>query len=342
LPQPATLFALMAALVIAASAVAERLDLEVIHPATGQPVRPVSLASVAGLHRILTEMVANFTGFAPLGMVLVVMLGIGVAEGSGLISAALKLLVLSAPSRLLTFAVVFAGVMSNTAGDVGHVLLPPLAAGAFLAVGRHPLAGVAAAFAGVSGGYSANMLLGPVDPLLAGISEEAARIIDGAYTVNPACNYYFMATSAPILALTGTFVTERLVEPRLGPYRGPRPGEAIARLTPAERRGLRAAFAAAALITGVLLIGTLRRRGSSATRRRAACSPRRSCRGSWPSSSSPLSSSDSPSAPPPAPSGRTGTSCRECGRRWRRFASTSSSSSSPRSSSPTSDGRLSD
>ena len=251
----------MAALVIAVSALAERLDFEVTHPGTGQPVRPVSLASIAGLHRILTEMVTNFTGFAPLGMVLVVMLGIAVAERSGLISAALKLLVLSAPRRLLTFAVVFAGVMSNTAGDVGHVLLPPLAAGAFLAVGRHPLAGLAAAFAGVSGGYSANMLLGPVDPLLAGISQEAARIIDPAYTVNPACNYYFMATSAPVLTLAGTFVTERLVEPRLGPYRGKQPGGAVEQLTPEERRGLWAAFAATAVITGVLLTGTLPQAG---------------------------------------------------------------------------------
>ncbi len=251
----------MAVLVIAVSAIAERFDLAVTHPATGQPVRPVSLASIAGLHRILGEMVANFTGFAPLGMVLVVMLGIAVAEHSGLVSAALKLLVLSAPRRFLTFAVVFAGVMSNTAGDVGHVLLPPLAAAGFLAVGRHPLAGLAAAFAGVSGGYSANMLLGPVDPLLAGISQEAARIIAPAYTVNPACNYYFMATSAPVLALAGTFVTERLVEPRLGAYRGRQPAEAIAPMTPGERRGLWAAFAAAVFITGVLLAGTLPQAG---------------------------------------------------------------------------------
>ena len=257
LPHPATLFALMAVLVVAASAFAVRLDLEVTHPGTGQPVRPVSLASVAGLHRILTEMVSNFTGFAPLGMVLVVMLGIAVAECSGLISAALKLLVLSAPRRLLTFAIVFAGVMSNTGGDVGHVLLLPLAANVFLAVGRHPIAGIAAAFAGVSGGYSANMLLGTVDPLLAGISQEAARLVDSTYSVNPACNYYFMAVSAPLLALAGAFVTERLVEPRLGPYQTGEPPGTVEPLTAAEARGLRAALAAAMLITVVLLAGTL-------------------------------------------------------------------------------------
>src|SRR5687767_5085080 len=191
LPHPATLFALMAGLVIAISGLAHGLGIEVTHPGTGQPVRPVSLFSIAGLHLILTEMVPNFAGFAPLGTVLVAMLGIAVAEASGLISAALRALVLSAPPRLLTFSIVFAGVMANTGGDVGHVLLPPLAAIAFLSAGRHPLAGLAAAFAGVSGGYSANLLLGAIDPLLAGLSEEAARIVSPNYNVNPACNYYF-------------------------------------------------------------------------------------------------------------------------------------------------------
>ena len=177
LPHPATLFALMALGVVLMSAVAAQFDLSVVHPGTKQTIAPVSLLSIAGLHRIMTEMVTNFTSFAPLGTVLVAMLGIAVAEGSGLIGAGLKLVVLSAPPRLLTMAVVFAGVMSNMGGEVGYVLLIPLAALMFLAVGRHPIAGLAAAFAGVSGGYSANLFLGTVDPLLAGLSEEAARII---------------------------------------------------------------------------------------------------------------------------------------------------------------------
>ena len=148
------------------------------HPATGEIVEPVNLISQYGLHRILTEMITNFTGFAPLGTVLVSLLGIGVAESSGLIGTSLRLLVISAPKRLLTFVIVLAGVLSNTASEVGYVLLVPLSAVVFLAVGRHPIAGLAASFAGVSGGYSANLLLGTVDPLLSGLSEEAARIID--------------------------------------------------------------------------------------------------------------------------------------------------------------------
>ena len=258
LPQPATLFALMAVAIVLVSAIAAELELSAIHPGTGKPVMPVSLLTIAGLHRMMTELVTNFTGFAPLGTVLVALLGIAVAEGSGLIGAGLKLVVLSAPPRALTVAVVFAGIMSNTGGEVGYVLLVPLAAIAFQSVGRHPLAGMAAAFAGVSGGYSANLLLGTVDPLLAGLSEEAARIIDPTYRVNPTANYYFMAVSTFLLTALGTIITERVAEPRLGHYTQPESGAALlGRLTAAERRGLRWAAAAAALITAVLLAGTV-------------------------------------------------------------------------------------
>lgn len=257
LPHPVTLFAGMAVLVVVASAVVSSFGLSVVHPGTGKPIEPVNLLTIPGLHRILTGLVSNFTGFAPLGTVLVAMLGIAVAEGTGLIGAALKLLVTSAPKGILTAAIVFSGVMSNAGGEVGYVLLIPLAAMVFLAVGRHPLAGMAAAFAGVSGGYSANLLLGTVDPLLAGLSQEAARIIDPAYTVNPAANWYFMSVSTFLITAAGTFVTERVVEPRLGPYTGTAAAEAVTPLSAAERRGLRWAVAAALAIVAVLLLGTV-------------------------------------------------------------------------------------
>ena len=258
LPHPATLFAIMAALVVVVSAVAAQFDLAVVHPGTGKPVQPVSLLTLSGLHRMMTELVSNFTGFAPLGTVLVAMLGIAVAEGSGLIGAGLKLVVLAAPPRALTLAVVFAGVMSNTGGEVGYVLLIPLAAIMFHAVGRHPVAGLAAAFAGVSGGYSANLLLGTVDPLLAGLSEEAAHIVDPTYRVNPSANYYFMATSVFLITALGTIVTERVVEPRLGRFEGPEYVDATATtLSGPERRGLWWAAAAAAVLTALLLWGTV-------------------------------------------------------------------------------------
>jgi len=202
-------------------------------------------------------MVTNFTGFAPLGTVLVAMLGIGAMEGSGLIGSALRLMVLSAPKRLLTFVIVFAGVLSNTASEIGYVLLVPLAGIIFLGAGRHPIAGLAAAFAGVSGGYSANLLLGTVDPLLSGLSEEAARIIDPEYHVNPACNYYFMVASTFIIATLGTWVTEKIVVPRLGTYEGDEKREEIRSISPAERKGLWYALAAGLLFTILLLWGTV-------------------------------------------------------------------------------------
>jgi len=257
LPHPGTLFALLAGVVLFLSWMFSLIGISAVHPATGELVEPVNLLSKSGLHRILTQMITNFTGFAPLGTVLVAMLGIGVAEGSGLIGAGLRLLVISAPKRLLTFVIVMAGVLSNTASEIGYVLLVPLAAVIFLAVGRHPIAGLAAAFAGVSGGYSANLLLGTVDPLLSGLSQEAAQIIDPAYVVNPACNYYFMAVSTFFIASAGTWVTEKIVVPRLGDYEGDIQSEELGRLKPEEKKGLVYACLATAALVVLILIGLL-------------------------------------------------------------------------------------
>jgi aminobenzoyl-glutamate transport protein len=256
LPHPATLFAIFAVLALILSWVAAQFDLEVTHPGTGELIHPVNLLSIHGLHKIITEMVTNFTSFAPLGVVLVAMLGIGIAEGSGLIGTALRLMVLSSPRRILTFVVVFAGILSNTASEVGYVLLVPLSAIIFLAVGRHPIAGMAAAFAGVSGGYSANLLLGTIDPLLAGLSQEAAQIIDTQYVVNPAANYYFMFASTFLIAIAGTWVTERIVEPRLGKYEGSETEE-IKHLSKAEKKGLRYAVFTAFVLIGIMIWGTI-------------------------------------------------------------------------------------
>jgi aminobenzoyl-glutamate transport protein len=255
LPHPATLFVILAVFVVLLSAVTAWLGVSVVHPGTKEVVRAESLLNVAGLNRILTSLVTNFTGFAPLGTVLVAMLGIAVAEGSGLISAVLRAVVLSAPSRLLTFVVVFAGVMSHMASDVGYVLVIPLGAMIFLAVGRHPLAGLAAAFAGVSGGFSANLLLGPTDPLLAGLTQEAARILDKGYVVTPAANYYFMAVSAVLVAIAGTWITEKVTVPRFGEYRGDEKPEELKELSAAERRGLWMALVVTLLFIGVILWG---------------------------------------------------------------------------------------
>ncbi len=257
LPHPATLFASLALMVVLLSGLFAGLGIEARHPGTGEIIRPVSLLSIHGLHRILTELITNFTSFAPLGTVLISMMGIGIAERTGLIGAALRLLVLSAPRGLLTFLIVFAGILSNTASEVGYVLLVPLAAIIFQTVGRHPLAGMAAAFAGVSGGYSANLLLGTIDPLLSGLSEEAARIIDPAYIVNPTCNWYFMIVSTFFISAAGTWVTEKIVVPRLGAYKGAEEEEEMGAITSDEKRGLLYALGASLVFSAFLLWGTV-------------------------------------------------------------------------------------
>ena len=257
LPHPATMFALLAVSVIIGSAILSGLGYVAAHPATGAEIRAVNLLSGDGLRRIITSLVSNFANFAPLGTVLVALLGVGVAEGSGFLGAAIRGLVLSAPRRLITPFIVFAGIMSNAAGEAGYVILIPLAAAIFHALGRHPMAGLAAAFAGVSGGYSANLVLGSIDPLLAGITQEAARIIDPEYRVNPAANYYFMAVSTFLLTAIGTIVTDRIVEPRLGKYDAAGNGGGLQPLTTVERRGLITAGITIAALGGLILAGLL-------------------------------------------------------------------------------------
>ena len=261
LPHPGTLFALFAFSVIILSGIADYFGWQAVHPGTGELIMPVNLLSEEGLRRIILEMVDNFTSFAPLGVVLVAMLGIGVAEGSGLISTLIRLLVLSAPRHLLTFIIVFSGVLSNLASDVGYVLLIPLAGVIFIAVDRHPIAGMAAAFAGVSGGYSANLLLGTIDPLLAGLSQEAAQIIDAGYQVNPTANYYFMVISTFFIAAAGTWVTEKIVEPRLGEYKGEGHLEKIEKLSKEDKRGLVFSLTTLLIILIIILIGIIPENG---------------------------------------------------------------------------------
>jgi aminobenzoyl-glutamate transport protein len=252
LPHPITLFAIFCIAIIIGSGIADWFELSVIDPrpegASGRSpdgiIKVVSLLSVDGLHRIVTGLVTNFTGFAPLGTVLVAILGVSVAEHSGLLSATMRNMVMGASKRLVTFTVVFAGILSNTASELGYVVLIPLAAMIFHSLGRHPLAGLAAAFAGVSGGYSANLLLGTIDPLLAGITTPAAQMIDPNYHVGPEANWYFMMASTFFIAIVGTIITEKIVEPRLGKYDESEASidlsiNTVEKITSLEKKGLR-------------------------------------------------------------------------------------------------------
>ena len=254
LPHPITMFAALALFIVFLSGILAAAGIsaegEVIDSTTmevtTQTVSVVSLMDRDGLVYMLTHMVTNFTEFAPLGVVLVTMLGVGCAEGSGYLSALLKKTVSVTPAKLVTPMLVFLGVMSNVASDVGYVVLIPLGAMVFLACGRHPIAGIAAAFAGVSGGFSANLLIGTLDPMLAGISSEAAQLVSPGYVVEPSANWYFMIVSTFLIVALGSWVTDRIVEPRLAggvkqTYGEGSEGGASVSLTGRERKALRLA-----------------------------------------------------------------------------------------------------
>ena len=256
LPDPITIFVILSVAIVLLSAIASALNLAVVHPGTQETVTAVSLLTPEGIRRMITEAVNNFVTFPPLGTVLVAMLGVGVAESTGLLSALLRQGVLFAPAAMIAPAIVFLGVMSNLASDAGYVVLTPLGALVFLAFGRHPIAGLAAAFAGVSGGYSANLLIGAVDPLLAGITEGSAQLINPDAVVNATANYYFMAVSTVLITLIGWYVTDKIVEPRLGDYAEEQQAE-INRLTTAEKRGLKWAGLAFLATTACFLVMVL-------------------------------------------------------------------------------------
>lgn len=256
LPHPFSLFVLFSFGVLVLSWIASSFGVSATHPATGKPIAAVNLLDRQGIQNVIAKAVSNFTGFAPLGTVLVAMIGVGVAERSGLFSAALKALVAGVPSWLITTALVFAGINASIAVDAGYVILIPLGAVLFAGIGRNPIVGLAAAFAGVSGGFSANIFLTALDPLLAGLTQEAARLYDSSYTVPVTGNYYFMIASTFLLTLIGVWVTVRITEPRLGTYTGERQ-KSLEGLQPGEKRGLVAAGITLVAETLLLLILTL-------------------------------------------------------------------------------------
>lgn len=261
LPQPVTLFAILMLVVLVLSWIFGGITVD--HPGkaaglldrNGIPVETIeviNLLSKEGFQRIMTQMVRTFAEFPPLGLVLVVMLGIGVAEHSGMIAVALRLFVSKVPKYMITFSIVVAGMISSVAADAGYVVLIPLGAVIFMGMGRHPLAGIAAAFAGVSGGFGANFLPTGLDPMIAAFTEPAAQIIDPSYTVNPLSNYYLMAASVPFIGIVGTWVTEKILIPRLGTYQPE--GEIINEGTGEISRGERTALKWSLFSVFILLV----------------------------------------------------------------------------------------
>jgi aminobenzoyl-glutamate transport protein len=288
LPHPAVLFIVLIALLLLLTALLSALGVVVETPTGRFPINnligsePVQLQNprngavtqtfANGWQYLADTLTPNLVRFAPFGLVLVIMIAIGVAEHSGLVAAAVRKMVLAAPRRLVTPVVVLAGVLSNIAADAGYLVLVPLGAIVFLGMGRHPLAGLAAAFVGVSGGFSANLVITSLDPLLGGFTLAAAKTGDALVgthfgeTLNVATmNYYFVVASTFLVVLVGTVLVERVVEPRLGAYEptdeaalDAHPGD----LTAAENRGLRRAGLARLAYAAVLVLMVIPVRGA--------------------------------------------------------------------------------
>lgn len=252
LPDPVFIFVWLMAAMIAASVVAAGMGVEAVNPVTHELLKAKSLLAPDNLRTFLTEMPKTLTGFAPLGYVLLVMLGAGVAERAGLLDTAVRASMRNAPGRLLTPIIFLIGLLSNQGTDVGFIVLPPLAAGAFAAVGRNPIAGVAAAYAAVAASYAGDPLPGQFDALILGISEPAARLIDPAWSANMVGNWFFTAASGTFYLALGWFITDRVVEPRLGtwtPSKDQPPRDQA--VSPGEFSGLRWAGLAMLAIIGI-------------------------------------------------------------------------------------------
>ena len=215
LPDPAIIFAFCLFIVWILSAIFSQFTFETIDPRSGEAVVVNNLLTGDRLADFLSRMVTIFTGFAPLGVVLVAMLGVGVAEHSGFISAGLKRMLDHTPKALLTPMVVLVAIVSHTATDAGYVLVIPLAGVIFYAMGRHPLAGIAAAFAGVSGGFCANFIPSAIDPLLQSFTQSAAQLIDPEIQINPLNNWFFNSASTLLVVSIGWYLTDKVIEPRL-------------------------------------------------------------------------------------------------------------------------------
>ena len=262
-PHPAIIFFLLIAIVIVLSVIFAALGTTVTYEgfdeAAGDIVQQTtsvrSLLSADGIRFMLTSPVANFLGFTGVGVILVAMIGVGLAEESGLIATLVRKLVAIAPRSIFTFMIVMVGVLSSIAADAGYLVLVPLAAAAFHSMGRHPLAGLAAGFSGVAAVFLVNVFVTPTDALLVEVTNDAIRTVNPEAQISVVGNLFFMIASSILMGIICTVLTERVVEPRLGPYTGGVPVEASTGLSGSEERGLK--YAGRALLGFVIIIAAL-------------------------------------------------------------------------------------
>lgn len=237
IPNPFLLFVYLIVVLMLATALISWLGLVVKNPATGEMIQVKNLLSVEGIQWILPNIIHNFSGFAPLGAILALVIGAGLAEKVGLLQALMYKMASHVSAGYASYMVLFIAFFSHISSDAALVVMPPLGALIFLAVGRNPIAGLLAAIAGVGSGFTANLLIVTTDVLLSGISTEAAKAVDGAIHVSVIDNWYFMATSVIVLTITGALLTDEFIEPRLPKWQGTTEDK-LEELTPLQNRGL--------------------------------------------------------------------------------------------------------
>ncbi|RKL61773.1 AbgT family transporter [Thermoanaerobacteraceae bacterium SP2] len=257
LPHPFILFVYITIALMIISAVLASAKVSVVNPGTQKVVEAKSLLSAEGIRWMLQSALKNFTGFAPLGLVLAMLMGIGLAEQVGLLSAFMRKTMYGAPLWAISMAVMFVGINGNIASDASVVIIPALAASVYLSLGKNPLVGLVAGYAAACAGFSANLIIVGTDALLAGITQEAVKILDPNMQVNPSINWYFMMASTVIFTIVGAWITDRIIAPRLGDYKGKAKVLQNNDLTPLENKGLRNAGLAALaflIILGIFVI----------------------------------------------------------------------------------------
>ncbi|MGF6190374.1 p-aminobenzoyl-glutamate transporter [Serratia sp. 2723] len=251
IPNPFLLFVYLIAVLMLATALISWLGLAVKNPASGEMIQVKNLLSVEGIQWILPNIIHNFSGFAPLGAILALVIGAGLAEKVGLLQALMYKMASHVSAGYASYMVLFIAFFSHISSDAALVVMPPLGALIFLAVGRNPIAGLLAAIAGVGSGFTANLLIVTTDVLLSGISTEAAKAVDGAIHVSVIDNWYFMATSVIVLTITGALLTDKYIEPRLPKWQGTA-GDKLEVLTPLQNRGLMMSGIAALVFIAVM------------------------------------------------------------------------------------------
>jgi aminobenzoyl-glutamate transport protein len=267
-PHPVVIFLILIAAVMVLShilyLIGASVSYQVINPETHKVETATtaanSLMTAEGIRHIYTRIVPNFLGFSAVGLLIIAMIGVGVAEEAGLVNALIRKLVAVSPRWALIYILAFVGILSSIASDAGYLVLIPLAGTAFLSIGRHPLAGIALGFAGVASAFNINMIVKPLDAVLTEITNDAIHMVNPTLSIDLTANLLFSMASVVLLTIVIALVSERIIEPRLGKYQGEEstanvPVQQSAEMTVEETRGLR--YAALGLLAVVVFFGLL-------------------------------------------------------------------------------------